>query len=56
MHFIMNQIHAWSKRNHKPNLSKWATVSRFQKLMAAVEAALGSDHQEVDWHVQSEFS
>jgi hypothetical protein len=55
MHFIMNQIHAWSKKNHRPNLAKWATVSRFQKLMAAVEAAIDSDHQEVDWHAQSEF-
>jgi hypothetical protein len=55
MHFVMNQIHAWAKKNQKPNLAKWATVSRFQKLMAAVEAAMGTEHQEIDWHDQSEF-
>lgn len=55
MHFVMNQIHAWAGRNSKPNLAKWATVSRFQRLMAAVEGAIGMEHQEIDWHDQSTF-
>lgn len=55
VHFVMNQIHNWAKHNGRPRVTKWASVARFQKLMAAVEQAIGSDHQTVDWYEQSAF-
>jgi len=55
MHFVMNQIHSWAKREQRLHLGKWAGLARFQRLIAAVEQAIGSDHQVVGWHDQSAF-
>jgi hypothetical protein len=55
MHYIMHQLRVWAAENARPHLIRWATEARFQRLMAAVEGAVGSNHQDVDWHEQTAF-
>jgi len=55
MHYVMHQLRAWAARNQRDGLVKWASEVRFQRLMAGLEDAIGSDHQEIDWREQSRF-
>jgi hypothetical protein len=55
MHYVMHQLRAWAARNQRGGLLKWASEIRFQRLMAGLEDAIGSEHQEIDWHEQSRF-
>jgi len=55
MHYIIHQLRDWAAENSRPNLVRWATEGRIQKLISAVEGAVGSSHQEVGWHEQTAF-
>jgi hypothetical protein len=39
----------------RAGLTKWASPVRFQRLMAALEDAIGSESQGLDWHEQSVY-
>ena len=55
MHYVMHQLRAWATRQQRDGLIKWASSVRFQRIMAALEEAIGAEHQDIDWHEQSRF-
>ena len=55
MHYVIHELRNWAQEKSRPDLIRWATEARIQRLIAAVENAVGSSHQEVDWHEQTAF-